>query len=129
MQTVTLPIPGIHAQAMSLHLLLVIKAYATGKKAGSIPTEKMDILSAMDQAHFKLDDLAKSNDDETPQPLSLTIPEAEAMIRAFTDAEFKDPALLEPFYQTHSYTSYFGLIYAKYLKMLSERYVEALAAV
>ena len=77
----------------------------------------------MDQAHLKLDALTEANDDETPQPIALTSPEAAAMLRAFTDDEFKEPALREPYYQMHSYTGYFGLIYAKYLKMLSEGYV------
>lgn len=88
----------------------------------------MKILEAMDQAYLKLDKLAETPDDETPQLLSLTIAEAEAMIRAFTEEEFTDGALKDKFYQKNSYTSYFGLIYAKYLQRISEAYVDALAA-
>ncbi|PHN05410.1 hypothetical protein [Flavilitoribacter nigricans] len=128
MTTIHLNIPGIDAHALSIHLLVVIKNYIEGKEAGSIPAQKMEYLEAMDRSYLKLDQLSQCHDDETPQPLALTTEEAEAVIRAFTDAEFQELALRDEYYQKNSYTSYFGLIYAKYLKKISEAYVDALAS-
>lgn len=128
MNTVNLNISGLKAHALGIHLLLVIKHYVAGKKVGSIAPEKMEQLRAMDQAYLKLSALGECHDDETPQPIELTIPEAEAMLRAFTDDAFKEVALRDEYYQKNSYTSYFGLIYAPFLEKLSAGYVEALAA-
>jgi hypothetical protein len=128
MNTVNIKVSGLKAQALGIHLLLVIKHYVAGKKAGSIAPESMELLRAMDQAYLKLSQLGERPDDETPQPIALTIIEAEATLRAFTDDAFKDPALEDEYYQKNSYTSYFGLIYAPFLEKLSAGYVEALAA-
>ncbi len=128
MKEVKLSISPLHAQALGAHLILVLKNYLTGKKEGSIPQNTLALLEQMDQAYQKLSALQDGGDDETPRPVSFTLPEAEAFLKAFTEEEFQSAALQDDFYQRHSYPTYFAQIYSRYLEQLSERYVEALAA-
>lgn len=72
--------------------------------------------------------LSEVPDDETPQQIAITIPEAEALIKAFIEPEFKSAALEDAYYQKHSYGAYFERIYAGYLREVGAGYVVALAA-
>jgi hypothetical protein len=128
MKQITLHISGLHAEALSTHLLIVLKNYITGKKSGSIPEENVEILNNLDQVYQKLQTLTEADDDETAQTLIITIPEAEALIKAFIEPAFKDAALKDAFYQAHSYGAYFERIYAGYLREVGAGYVVALAA-
>jgi hypothetical protein len=121
-------ISGLHAEALSTHLLIVLKNYITGKKPGSIPEENVEILNNVDQVYQKLRTLTEAADDETAQTLTINIPEAEALIKAFIEPAFKDAALKDSFYQKHSYGAYFERIYAGYLREVGAGYVLALAA-
>ena len=128
MKEIRFKISPLHAEAIAVHLLLILKNFVTGKRAGSIPTETMELLEYLDRAYQKLSSLSGSIDDETPQPVSLSIPEAEAFIKAFTVEAFQDAALEDEYYQKHSYPAYFAQIYSRYVELVSEGYVEALAA-
>lgn len=125
---VKLNISALHAIAIATHFTIVMKNYIAGKKKGDIPEEKLALLEYLDRVYQKLDALSEADDDETPQPVSFTIPEAEAFIKAFTDEELKDAALKDEFYQRHSYAAWFAEIYARHLEAISEGYVDALAA-
>jgi len=128
MQTITLHISGLHADALATHLLLVLNNYVSGKKAGSIPEKQLSLLKQLDQAYQKLNTLTSAQDDETPQPLQLALPEAEALLQAFTQPAFKEAALQDDYYQRHSYADYLHQIYAPYLREVGASYVEALAS-
>ncbi|MCB0616084.1 MAG: hypothetical protein H6573_34990 [Lewinellaceae bacterium] len=128
MKKIKFNISPLHAETIAVHLLIVLKNFVTGKKEGSIPDETMELLSHLDVAYQKLSALSDSTDDETPQPVALSIPEAEAFIKAFTEERFQAAALKDEFYQRHSYPAYFAQIYSKYAEQVSEGYVEALAA-
>ena len=156
MKDVQFNIPPLHAETIAVHLLIVLKNYlelinhqrhtvstepnalTSGELerlprpgaggAGSISDETLQLLGHLDSAYQKLIALSENLDDETPLPVSLTIPEAEAFIKVFTEETFEAAALKDEFYQKHSYPAYFAQIYSKYVEEVSEGYVEALAA-
>ena len=128
MKGVNLNISPLHAETLAAHLIIVMKNCITGKPEGSIPTEVMDVLTKLDQAYQKLTSLSGSRDDETPQSISFTLPEAEAFIKAFKEDPFQSAAQQDAFYEGHSYSAYFAQIFSGYLEQVSEAYVEALAA-
>ena len=128
MKEVKFNISPLHADTIAAHLLIVLKNFVTGKKAGSITPETMELLGNLDKACQKLSALSGSMDDETPQPVAFSIPEAEAFIKVFTEEAFEAAALQDEFYRRHSYPAYFAQIYSKYADRVSEGYVEALAA-
>lgn len=128
MKEIRLDISGLHAEAMATYCIIVLKNYLSGKPEGSIPQEKLHLLEHLDAAYQKLNQLTESEDDESPQPIHFNLPEAEAVIKAFTDEEFKETALQDEFFQEHSYPAYFAQIFSGYLEAISTSYVEALAA-
>jgi len=128
MKEVRFNISPLHAETIAVHLLIVLKNFVTGKKAGNIPDKTMQLLGHLDSIYQKLSALSGSQDDEAPQPVSFSIPEAEAFIRVFAEERFQAAALRDEFYQRHSYPAYFAQIYSKYAERVSEGYVEALAA-
>lgn len=128
MKQITLHISGLHAEALSTHLLIVLKNYVTGNKKDHISEEKMHVLNNLDQVYQKLQTLTEVADDETPQTLTISIPEAEALIKAFIEPAFKEAVLKDAFYQKHSYGAYFERIYAGYPREVGAGYVVALAA-
>lgn len=121
-------INGLHAEALATHLLIVMKNVISGKPEGSIPEDALSILNQMDQAYLKLKALSEKQDDESLNSLFLTVPEAEAIIQAFINKEFKTAALQDPFYQKRSYSDYLQQVFSRYLKDISGGYVLALAA-
>lgn len=128
MNEVKFNISPLHAETIAVHLLIVLKNFITGKKEGSIPEETMKTLEHLNSAYQKLSALSDTMDDETPQPVAFSIPEAEAFIKVFTEEAFEAAALQDEFYRRHSYPAYFAQIYSKYAGRVSEGYVEALAA-
>jgi len=76
---------------------------------------RLSLLEQLDQAYQKLKSLASARDDESPQALKLTIPEADAFLQAFTLPALKKAALQDDYYQRHSYADYLHQIYALYL--------------
>ncbi|MEN0002675.1 MAG: hypothetical protein AAF798_00980 [Bacteroidota bacterium] len=128
MKTIPLHISGLHAEALSTHLILVLNNFVTGKKEGSIAAKDLELLAQLDQAYQKLNALTTAADDETPQKVELTIAEAEGLLSAFTAPSFKAAALADAYYQKASYSTYFEQIYSLYLRELGGRYVEVLAA-
>jgi hypothetical protein len=128
MHEVKLNIPGLYAAAIAAHFIIVMKNYISGRLEAEISPEMTALLGNLEKAFQKLDALSERVDDETPQPVSFTIPEAEAFIKAFTEEELKHAALKDEFYQRHSYAAWFARIYAGSLKEIGAGYVEALAA-
>lgn len=156
MKEVKFNISPLHAETIAVHLLIVLKNYLdvlnrrkrntptepnpppsgeleslprpSAGGAGSIPEETMKTLEHLDSAYQKLSALSDTMDDETPQPVAFSIPEAEAFIKVFTEEAFEAAALQDEFYRRHSYPAYFAQIYSKYAERVSEGYVEALAA-
>lgn len=124
METIPLYIPGLHADALSNHILVVLKTFVEGKKPGDISLEQMTILENLDQAYQKLQALTETDDDETPQQITFTCDEVLALLHAFTDDTFTAPATPDDYYQEHSFDEYFAQIYARYLEALSDGYVE-----
>lgn len=121
-------INGLHAGALATHLLIVMKNAVSDKPEGSIPEDSLSILNQMDQAYLKLKALSEKQDDESLNSLVLTVAEAEAIIQAFINEEFKMAALQDAFYQERSYSDYLQQVFSRYLKDISGGYVLALAA-
>ena len=123
MDFIKLYISGLHANALSTHILVVLKNFVTGKEPEQISSEQMITLENLDYAFQKLKVLTEALDDETPQEIHFTFPEAEALILGFTDEAYTALTEEDPFYQDHSFAEYFGQIYGRYLEGISAGYV------
>ncbi len=125
---IQLKISGLHANAMATHLLIVIKNTLSGKEEAEIDQRILNTLTNLDKAYAKLSEIGEKQDDETPKSVHFTIAEAEAIIQAFIDKEFKKAALKDPYYEKYAYSDYFQHVFSKYLKEISTGYVLTLAA-
>lgn len=128
MVKIELDIPGLHAEALSSHILVVLKTFIEGKKPGDIPSEQLTILENLDGAYQKISVLTEASDDESLQDVAFTLEETEALLQAFTDETFTKPASEDDYYQHRSFSEYFMQVYAPYLERLSEGFVEGKAA-
>lgn len=96
-------ISGLHAEALSSHILVVLKTFIEGKKPGDIPAKQLATLENLDQAYQKISTLTEASDDETLQEVALTLMETEAVLRAFTDETFTNPAFEDDYYRDRSF--------------------------
>ena len=127
MEHISIPISGLHAEALSTHLMIVMKSAAHGKKESKIPPSDIDFLQQLDNIYQKFLTFSQQPDDESLHQIVLSLSEAKAFIEAFTKPQFKEVALAAPFYQQFSYQGYFQRIYAPFLREIGAAYVEALA--
>ncbi len=123
MDVVKLNISGLHADALSIHIIVLLKNYLDVKKPSQITPEQMDTLKNLDLAYQKFKALTEVDDDETPQEIQFTLTEAEALILAFTDQAYITLIEQDPFYQDHAFSEYFGQIYSPYLEEISAGYM------
>lgn len=125
---ITITISGLHAEAIAIHLLIVMKNFIPTMKEANLSEPTSGLLNNLDQVYEKLNLLSSEQDDEAKKQIHLSIPQAEAIIQAFISEPLKSAALQDPYYQQKSYSEYFEQIYASYLKLISVDYVLTLAA-
>ena len=128
MKSITFQISPLHATTVATHLLLVLQNSIHGKSVANLSENILVILGDLDRVYQKLQALALKQDDETPVPMELSMSEAEAFIKAFTEEPFQSAGQEDAFYDQRSYAAYFAQIYSGYLERISEAYVEAKAA-
>ena len=128
MKTITFHISPLHATTVATHLLLVLQNSVHGRSAANLSENILTILGDLDQVYQKLQALSLKQDDETPLSVTLSLSEAEAFIKAFTEEPFQSAGQGDAFYDQRSYAAYFAQIYSGYLERISEAYVEARAA-
>ncbi len=125
---IKIQISGLHAEAVALHILIVMKNFIPTLNNNGFSDSTANLLENLNTVYEKLNQLTQKSDDESLNTLHLKIAEAEAIIQAFINEPLKEAALKDPYYQNKSYSKYFEKIYANYLKLISVDYVMALAA-
>lgn len=125
---IIIQISGLHAEAIALHILIVMKNFIPTLNNNGFSDPTANLLENLNAVYEKLNQLTQRSDDESLNTLHLKIAEAEAIIQAFINEPLKEASLKDPYYQNKSYSKYFEKIYANYLKLISVDYVMALAA-